>query len=176
MPRLTGESVLLREFRQEDLSGIRSWVNDYDTVRYLGAGYIKPQTWEQTEEYLSSLLRGDAGGINLAVAERISRRYLGQVSLMMIDHAARRAELAIVMAPDSANKGYGSEAIRLIADFAFTQLNLRRIYLQVHADNERAIHVYQKCGFVEEGRLREHVFRDGRYIDVVQMGWIKGGE
>lgn len=174
MQRLNGEKVLLREFRQEDLSGIRSWVNDYDTVRYLGAGYTMPQTWEQTEDYLSSLLRGDAGGVNLAVAEKDSRRYLGQVSLMMIDHAAQRAELAIVMAPDSAGKGYGSEAIRLIVEFAFTQLNLRRIYLQVHADNERAIHVYQKCGFVEEGRLREHVFRDGRYIDVVQMGYMKG--
>ena len=55
MQRLTGARVMLREFRQEDLSGIRSWVNDYDTVRFLGAGYAKPQSWEQTESYLMSL-------------------------------------------------------------------------------------------------------------------------
>ena len=173
MQRLTGERVMLREFRQEDLSGIRSWVNDYDTARYLGAAYQKPQSWEQTESYLMSLLNGEAGGVQLAIADKESRRYLGQCALTMIDNAARRAELAIVLAPDSANRGYGREAIDLLLRFAFLQLNLNRVYLQVHADNTRAIHVYEACGFVREGCLRAHFYRDGRYIDAVQMGILR---
>ena len=135
MQRLTGARVMLREFRQEDLSGIRSWVNDYDTVRFLGAGYVRPQSWEQTESYLMSLLNGEAGGVHLAVADRETKRYLGQCGLMMIDHTARRAELAVVLAPDSANRGYGREAIALMLEYAFMQLNLNRVFLQVHADN-----------------------------------------
>ena len=114
MQRLTGTRVILREFRQEDLSGIRSWVNDYDTARFLGAAYVRPQSWEQTESYLMSLLNGEAGGVHLAIAEKETRRYLGQCGLMMIDHTARRAELAIVLAPDSAGRGYGREAIALM--------------------------------------------------------------
>ena len=174
MQRLTGARVMLREFRQEDLSGIRSWVNDYDTVRCLGAGYAKPQSWEQTESYLMSLLNGEAGGVHLAVADRETKRYLGQCGLMMIDHTARRAELAVVLAPDSANRGYGREAIALMLEYAFMQLNLNRVFLQVHADNARAIHVYEKCGFKREGCLRAHFYRDGRYIDAVQMGILRG--
>lgn len=172
MKDLIGEDILLREFRQEDISGLRSWVND-DSARFLGAAYIKPQTWEQTEAYLASLLRGDAGGLNLVIADKTTRRYLGQISLMMIDQSARRAELAIVMAPDSAGKGYATQAIRVITRYAFEQLNLRRLYLQVHADNNRARHVYDKCGFAEEGRLREHIYRDGQYIDLIQMGLLR---
>ena len=174
MQRLTGARVMLREFRQEDLSGIRSWVNDYDTVRFLGAGYAKPQSWEQTESYLMSLLNGEAGGVHLAVADRETKRYLGQCGLMMIDHTARRAELAVVLAPDSANRGYGREAIALMLEYAFMQLNLNRVFLQVHADNARAIHVYEKCGFKREGCLRAHFYCDGRYIDAVQMGILRG--
>ncbi len=173
MQRLTGARVILREFRQEDLSGIRSWVNDYDTARFLGAAYVRPQSWEQTESYLMSLLNGEAGGVHLAIAEKETRRYLGQCGLMMIDHTARRAELAIVLAPDSAGRGYGREAIALMLEYAFAQLNLNRVFLQVHADNARAIAAYEACGFQREGRLRAHFYRDGRYIDAVQMGILR---
>lgn len=173
MQNLIGTRVILREFRQEDLSGIRSWVNDYDTTRFLGAGYSRPQSWEQTEQYLNSLLNGEAGGVQLAIAEKETRRYLGQCSLMMIDYTARRAEMAIVLAPDSVSHGYGREAIILLLDYAFLQLNLNRVFLQVHADNERAIRVYEKCGFRQEGRLREHFYRDGHYIDALQMGLLR---
>ena len=66
------------------------------------------------------------------------------------------------------------EAIGLMLEYAFMQLNLNRVFLQVHADNARAIHVYEKCGFRREGCLRAHFYRDGLYIDAVQMGILRG--
>lgn len=173
MGRLTGTRVLLREFRQEDISGLRSWVNDSETTRFLSGAFLKPQTWEQTETFLSGILRGDAGGVNFVIAEKDSLRYLGQCNLLMIDQTARHAELAIVIAPDSAGKGYGTEAIGLLLDFAFRQMNLNRVYLKVHADNARAVRCYEKCGFQLEGRLREMTYRDGRYGDVLEMGILR---
>ena len=50
MADLRGERVILREFRQEDISGLRSWVNDRGTTRYMGPAFRAPQTWERTEE------------------------------------------------------------------------------------------------------------------------------
>lgn len=57
--------------------------------------------------------------------------------------------------------------------FAFETLNLNKIELKVHDYNERAFRFYQKCGFLEEGRLRERFYREGRYTDYLQMGILK---
>lgn len=173
MSRITGERVSLREFRQEDISGIRSWATDIETTKTLGGAYLRPQTWEQSERYLSNLLSGDAGGVNLVIADKESLRYLGQCSLMMIDNTARHAELAVVMCPVCQNQGLGQEGIRLMLGFAFNQMNLNRVYLKVHADNARAVRCYEKCGFVKEGLLRAHAYADGGYKDVLFMGVIR---
>ena len=173
MDRLTGERIVLREFRQEDISGIRSWVNDADTVRCMGGAFQRPQTWEESESYLSNILNGGAGGVNLVIADREKKRYLGQCALTRVDQTARCAELAIVMAPDSARQGYGREAIGLLLDFGFRQMNLNRVYLRVYAENDRAVRCYRACGFREEGRLREHVYFDGHYGDVLEMGILR---
>ena len=173
MDRLTGERIVLREFRQEDISGIRSWVNDADAVRYMGGAFMRPQTWEESESYLSNILNGGAGGVNLVIAEKSGKRYLGQCALTRVDQTARHAELAIVMAPDSAGRGYGREAVRLLLDYGFRQMNLNRVYLRVYAENERAVRCYQACGFREEGRQREQVYFDGHYGDVLEMGILR---
>lgn len=173
MSRITGGRVSLREFRQEDISGIRSWVTDIETTRMLGGAYLRPQTWEQSERYLSGLLEGDAGGVNLVIADKESLRYLGQCSLMMVDNTARHAELAVVLCPNCQNQGIGSEGIRLMLDFAFRQMNLNRVYLKVRADNTRAVRCYEKCGFQREGVLRAHAFADGEYKDLLLMGVLR---
>jgi RimJ/RimL family protein N-acetyltransferase len=70
--------------------------------------------------------------------------------------------------------------VRVLLDYAFRVRNLRRVWLETHASNERAIRAYRACGFVEEGRMREHIWLAGRYVDNVIMGvmreeWQEGG-
>ncbi len=67
-------------------------------------------------------------------------------------------------------KGYGTDAMRLIVQYGFIELNLRRISLGVHAYNERAVKSYEKVGFTLEGRMRGEGFRDGVHFDGVWMG------
>lgn len=173
MGRCIGEKIILREFRAEDISGMRQWITDDAITGNLSGIFLKPHTWEQTEQYLNGLLSGDAGGVNFVIAEKASMKYLGQCNLLMIDHTARKAELAIVIGREHHGQGYGKEAIRLLLGFAFAQLNLHRVYLKVYADNHRAVALYARCGFVEEGRLREDSYRNGRYTDVIEMGILR---
>lgn len=173
MPHVIGERVMLRDFRAEDISGMRSWCNDPAITRFLSGRYTKPIPWEQTQEELDRFLRGDAGGVNMVVADKVSGRYLGQVSLFLIDHQARKAELAIVMSGDSVGKGYGSEAMGLLVAFGFDEINLNRIYLTVNAKNARAIRVYEKAGFVREGVMREDRYQCGEYEDVLMMSILR---
>jgi RimJ/RimL family protein N-acetyltransferase len=70
-------------------------------------------------------------------------------------------------------KGYGTDAIRVILRYAFTELNLRRVTLCVFAYNPRAIRVYEKVGFKDEGRLRQYLARDGQRHDMIIMGMLR---
>ena len=73
-------------------------------------------------------------------------------------------------------RGYGREATRLAVDYAFTMRNVRKVYLDVLANNPRAIAAYTKVGFVEEGRRRAHVWSGGAYVDLVLMGIFRPDE
>jgi RimJ/RimL family protein N-acetyltransferase len=71
------------------------------------------------------------------------------------------------------NRGYGTEAVRLVAKHGFNTLNLNRIFLHVFENNPRAIRAYEKAGFSHEGRKRQAEFKDGKYIDVLVMSMLR---
>jgi RimJ/RimL family protein N-acetyltransferase len=75
--------------------------------------------------------------------------------------------------PDYWGKGYGTDALRLLVGFGFGQLNLRRISLNVFGYNQRAVKSYLKCGFKEEGRLRQWMLRGGERHDLIFMGILR---
>jgi RimJ/RimL family protein N-acetyltransferase len=70
-------------------------------------------------------------------------------------------------------KGYGTDAMRVILRYAFLELNLRRVALDVFEYNPRAIRSYEKAGFVYEGRVRDYLWREGRRWDLIFMGILR---
>ena len=75
---------------------------------------------------------------------------------------------------DYREKGYGTEAIRLILDYGFNYLNLNNIKLDLMEFNERALACYKKCGFKEYGRRRKCRFINGKCYDVIEMDILSG--
>jgi RimJ/RimL family protein N-acetyltransferase len=71
------------------------------------------------------------------------------------------------------NKGYGTEALKLLLKHGFETLNLNRIFLRVYEDNPRAIHCYEKVGFVHEGRMRQGRFTKGQFVDILFMSVLR---
>lgn len=173
MPRMYGKTIVLRELRWEDLPEVRAWMTHGPTASLLGDRFVRPQTWEQTENYLRDLVEGNAAGVHFAIAEPEKLRYLGQLALTGIDPVARKCRLMIVLKPEEQGKGYGTEALRLALEYAFRWMNLERVALSVQADNLRAIRAYERVGFRHEGRLRREAYRDGAYIDVLEMGILR---
>ena len=99
---------------------------------------------------------------------------IGHCGLFHFDVASRHCELGIAIGEKEYwGRGYGREAVRLLLDYAFRVRNFRRVWLETHAANERAIRAYRACGFVEEGRMREHIWLAGRYVDNVIMGVMR---
>lgn len=179
MPHVIGERLMLREYREEDFGAIRRWVNDPETTRYLSHIFLKPHTALGTEKFMQGILSGQSAGYFFVVADKQSQEYYGQIDIFQVDEISRCGEIGLVIAPWAWHKGYAREALGLIERFAFEQINLHRLCLDVFEDNVRARAAYRAAGFVEEGVLREHIFKDGRYHDLVRMGilrdeWVSG--
>ncbi|SHE79537.1 diamine N-acetyltransferase [Seinonella peptonophila] len=94
---------------------------------------------------------------------------LGLVELVEIDYIHRRAEFQIIIDPSNQGHGYATIATKLAIHYAFTVLNLHKLYLIVDIENQRAIHIYEKVGFQTEGKLRDEFFAAGRYHDALRM-------
>ncbi|MFO1442500.1 spermidine N1-acetyltransferase [Bacillus sp. Bva_UNVM-123] len=94
---------------------------------------------------------------------------VGLVELVEIDYIHRRAEFQIIIDPRHQGHGYAKYATRLAMNYAFSILNLYKLYLIVDKNNEKAIHIYQKLGFHFEGELIDEFFVDGEYHNAIRM-------
>lgn len=174
MPRLIGERIMLREYRKEDLPYMRKWVNDDEITQFLSNIFLYPHTLNDTENFLNTMLEGNTSIKGFVIANKETEEYIGQIDLIKLDWVNRVGTLGIVIGnKEYLSNGYGTEAIKLLQEFAFNKLNLHKLYLEVRAFNERAIRCYKKCGFKEEGRIRENFFVDGKYTDTLFMGVLK---
>ncbi|NLT43555.1 MAG: GNAT family N-acetyltransferase [Anaerolineae bacterium] len=167
---MRGTLVRLRPIAREDLPRFVAWIADPEVRRFLS--FYRPVSLDAEEHWLEGLSK--AGNQEVFAIETLEGRHIGSVGLHDIHPRYRCAEAGIFIGErEYWNKGYGTDAMRLLLDFGFGQLNLHRIFLHVHAGNQRAIRSYDKCGFVREGLLRQAVYKDGEYQDVIVMAILK---
>jgi len=101
---------------------------------------------------------------------KMGEEYIGVISLNRIDFQNRNAYLGIYANPFSVLKGKGELLIKCIKILAFDYANLHTLKIEVMNINEKATNFYKKAGFREEGRLKEFVFRNGKWQDMIIMG------
>lgn len=168
---LKSEHVVLTPLTPADLPLMFDWINDREQVLF-NAPY-KPISEGQHERWFEAIQqRNDVVifGIRLLDTDKL----IGSCQLHGLNWVHRSAELQIRIGEVSARRqGYGTQAVRLLLDFAFKDLNLHRVYLHVFSTNAAAIRVYEKVGFVREGLLRQAAHIDGEYIDVQVMGILR---
>lgn len=167
--KLEGEHVYISPMNSEDTEKYVKWLNDKEIVRYLSIhNGLVSLTGER--EYLEEFSKKE---FNLCIVTKENDELIGNIALDEIDYKNGTAELGIFIGErDNLSKGYGSEAIKLLTDYAFNHLRLHSIYLRTLDDNERAQRSYKKCGFKEFGRRHESIFLEGKYHDLVYMELI----
>jgi RimJ/RimL family protein N-acetyltransferase len=171
---IEGKLVYLRPLEVADAQRYCEWLNDREVTRHLQARYqlslLAEEAWLR-ERGAQQMSYGSGG--NFAV-ETKDGTHIGSVGFHYVNPENRKATLGIVIGDKRFwSKGYGTDIMRTMLRFGFEEMNLRRIDLSVDADNARAIACYRKCGFVEEGRLREHRYARGAYSDQLWMGILR---
>jgi RimJ/RimL family protein N-acetyltransferase len=169
---LTGKLVRLRPYEMADLDRVCAWVNDPDVTMFLSGAMRYGATREGEEEWLrGAMTRIRPPEITLAIETAEEGRHVGSIGLHAVNGENRKASLGIMIGDKEYwGRGYGTDAILTLLRFAFDEMNLNRVWLEVHDDNARAIACYKKCGFVEEGRLRQDRYKGGAYHDTLVMG------
>jgi RimJ/RimL family protein N-acetyltransferase len=173
---LEGQRVRLRPVQPGDLPKFVEWLADPDVRRWLAALPEAPTLQDEVEWYEDS--RANPDNVLWAI-ETVGGQLIGTVELRIAQHA-NRAELGIAIQDRSQwNKGYGTDTVRQVLDYGFGELGLNRIELTVDEENGRGRRCYEKCGFREEGLLRQHRIVDGEYGNTVMMAilreqWSKG--
>ena len=169
---LEGTLVRLRALEATDLERAYTWINDREVTRYLSARY--PLSHADEERWLRDApTNGFANGVRLAI-ETKDGVHIGNMGLHDVNPEDRKAGLGIMIGEKAYwSNGYGSDAIDTLLRFAFHEMNLNRVWLHVFEFNERAAACYRKCGFQQEGHLRQHRYSEGRYYDVLVMGILR---
>lgn len=170
---LKGQKVLLRAMTRDDLERLCQFNNDVEVEVAGGGDPPIPQSLARLQaDFDANVGKGGRDGTSFAIeADGV---FIGGCALFQFDAVARTCSLGITIGDKNYwGRGYGTDTVRVLLEYAFRLQNLRRVYLSVNSSNARAIGAYQRCGFVEEGRLRSHVWSNGQYIDLVQMGILR---
>lgn len=166
-----GEQVALTPLTAGDGPIMFSWINDRSEVLW-NAPYRPVNEAQHADWFEAIQRRKDTVIFGIRLLD--SQRLIGTCQLHSINDIHRSAELQIRLGEsEERGHGYGTEAVHLLLDFGFKDLNLHRVYVNVLGRNERALRLYEKVGFVREGTLREAAHIDGRYVDVVLLGILR---
>ncbi len=168
---LEGEKIILTPMEADDAEFMRQMENDPE-VRYALFLY-KPLTRESAEKKVREMIASPES-VMFMILDKENRQIIGQTGLVRIDFVSRAAVFYIAIHHKaSRSKGFGTEATRLMVDYAFQTLNLNRIQLHVNSENVPAVHIYKKLGFDIEGTLRQAMYHGGKYCDFYVMGNVK---
>jgi diamine N-acetyltransferase len=164
---LRGRKVHLRPFDKiSDLDTAMRWINDPEIRRVIGSGPT-PTTRNIEGEWFDRMGK-DQRNIVLAISVRTT--LIGSIGLHKINWIDRTAEVGILIGEKKQwGKGYGHDATQTLQRYAFHDLNLRKLYWVALEQNKRSLSLAQRCGFQQEGRRTRHMFREGRYQDVIDL-------
>ncbi len=167
--KLEGDRIYLSPRNSDDVEKFTEWLNDFQVTDYTQRS-ANVMTLQAESEYLNNSKEEYA----MVIVTKDEDKMIGTVSIEQINFINRTGTLGIFIGDkDYRDKGYGTEAIKLILEYAFQYINLNNVMLTVMSYNDRAKRCYEKCGFKEFGRRHQSVYMDGKYYDTIYMEVLK---
>ncbi|WP_254854018.1 GNAT family N-acetyltransferase [Halobacillus salinus] len=168
------ERIQLRKVTEEDAAIYHKWRTN-PIVMENTSPHLDTYTLKDTEVFIQSIVSSE-NSKSYIIQHKEDDAPIGIVSLINIDLKNRNAECIIDIGNEAYwGLGFGKEAMSLLLDFCFLELNLHKVCLRVFSFNERAIKLYERLGFEKEGEQREQMFRNGSWHGIVMMAIFQEG-
>ena len=173
---LKGKFVRLSAFDPEEMSkAMPRWYRNSEYLRMLNM-YSRPML---SPKAAIKWMEEEVGEMSVAsyyfsIRTLADDKLIGELSLDVVDWSGRDSFVGLgIGEPEYWSKGYGTDVMNVLLEYAFMELNLRRVSLGVFEYNPRAIRSYEKAGFRHEGRLRKSLNREGKRWDNLYMGILR---
>lgn len=163
--KIEGKKIVLRAIEPKDNSLLLELINDPSIEKMVGGSSWPVSSIEQ-EQWLKEQLH-NKGTLRCIVEDTTTNKAIGTVILSDINYKNGNAQVHIKLVKDAQGNGYGLDALSTIVKYAFAELRLNCVYAEILSYNLPSVHIFEKCGFTKEGVLRERVFKNGKYSDVI---------
>jgi len=166
--KLDGDRVYLRSITYEDTPLMVKWRNQENVNRYFFYRGVFDK--ESHERWLREKVE-TGKVIQFIVCMKEGDRPVGCTYIRDVDYDNKKAEYGVFLGEtDVRGRGIGKEILNLTVDYAFKELKLHRIFARVREDNKSSLYSFLHCGFEKEALLRDSVFCDGSFLNVVILG------
>ena len=171
---LKGDLVRLSAMDHDEIGkALSRYARDSELMRLMDSGPARLHSAKAASKFFEEMIKEESPAHNFfSIRALDDNRLLGDINLDVINNWGSRDSFVGLGIYERENwgKGYGTDAMKIILRFAFTEVNLRRVTLTVFEYNPRAIRSYEKAGFKLEGRLRKILLKDGQRWDMLYMG------
>lgn len=169
---LEGENIYFKALSIEDVQEIHDYASDKDVSRFIGWNLMN--TLNETRELIEIMIKRESEGTHLyaSIVQKSTQTIIGTAMIFNFDHEANQAEVGYVFHKDHWGKGYGTEIVTLMSEFAFTTLNLHKLHASVVDANIGSARILEKNEYELEGRLKDHYFIEDKYYDSLLFGKI----
>ena len=168
---INGSLTYLRPIIEEDIESVYKATKD-EEIRYM-TGTTNTFTIEDIKKHYERVNKDDSR-YDFAICLKESNLIIGDLTISDIDERDNKAGFRIALHNlESLGKGYGTEAVKLAIYFAFEELKLNRLQLEVFSHNPRGVKAYEKAGFTIEGILRQAIYINNQYSDEIIMGLLR---
>lgn len=159
----------IRPIEKRDLSIRVNWINHPSVSSNM---YFElPATLEKTQKWFETL-KDRKDRIDL-ICQLENIAYIGMMGLTDVDFFNKHAELHIFINPEKQGLGFGKILTKWLVNFGFLAYNLNKVYLYTNKNNEQAHRLYLSVGFKEEGLLRMHKVKNGKFMDRYLMSILR---
>lgn len=170
MIQVEGKKIILREITQKDAAEeYLGWLNDDEVTKGLDT-IVKPYPLDMLKAYVADAIASKVTHMFIIVDKETSDN-IGTAKIHSISEKNGTCNLGMMIGNKKYwGKGYGQDAYNTAIDYAFTRLQIRKIWELANADNYASLSMCKKAGFQIEGQLKEQVLSEGKYIDKVLLG------
>lgn len=163
----SGRYILLRSIEETDIVKVRYWNFDDEISRYFESRF--PISLVEQKKWFESQIN-QSNKQKLIIIDKSTNDSIGMIGIMKIDHVNKNCEVGVTIGErDFWGKAHGKEALKLTLDYLFLQINMQTIYATIIEENIRSINFFKKFGFVQNGLLKDMVYKDGKYQSYVWM-------
>jgi len=169
-PFLIGKKTVLRPISLDDTATLNRWINNPETRKYLVTNFpisaIAEKAWIEKQ----SEMKANPSDVTFVIETLDEKRMIGTMGLHRIDWVNRNASTGTMIGEqDDRKKGYATDAKMTLLQYAFETLGMHKITSHAFAENAASIGYSKRCGYTVEANLKEEIFREGKWHDVVLL-------